>query len=233
MLNCNRQVSSQYRTCDDFLISLRDIKKIGEGGTANVFRARFNERTIAIKVIPQKEATTNEIDISCIASLLSVGPRIIGWIYCNEHPPMSTSPGRYLYLTMEYLPFKFEEALIQGDPLCILFQILYQLYTLWNSGISHQDIHPRNIFIREDLIEREYQIDGATYSIVCPHIVLLGDFGRSVQGQDHDHDVYQLLELIRNMFYMIDNVETLEYHIMKEDLLGALSSPAFESLRQE
>ena len=234
MLNCSKSIQSQYGSCNDLLPKLKNIRKIDEGSTAYVYRARMDDRSVAIKIMSEKEAMTSELDIACKASSLGVGPRIIGWIYCREYPPLSTVPGRYLYLFMEYLPYKFEEALIQGEPLCILFQILYQLNILWKNGISHRDIHPQNIFVREDFLEKEYQIGGNTYNIACQHTVLIGDYGRSVQNtDDHDIDIAQMREFVNNMFDTIEGINTLEYYLIRNDLEGALQSSLFELFHQE
>lgn len=243
MFNCSH-VLTQYTSCSTFISALRNVKSVGEGSTADVFRARLGGTTVALKVIPEIKVPATEIDISCNAGDIGIGPRIIGYIYCNYHPIDGYTDGRYLYMIMPYLPYTFNDALAQGDPLCILFQIIYDIGVLWSNGISHRDIHPENLFVNENFIEKRYQVGDHNYNIVCPHTIFIGDYGKAkrfntlsmnkeTDKTTRDIDAQLLIEFIRGVFSdYIDDTEILEYYLIRNDIPGALSSRIFESLRE-
>lgn len=151
--------SSSSQDSDDPLIGLtlkgtyRLVKKIGEGGMGNVYKALQSplEREVAVKLLkPTENNPEGEHyfmrEVKAINMLRH--PNIIGILDFGKEPDGT------LYLVMEYLPGRTLKRTVRKefplDPvrICgVCIQVLSALEQAHQSGVIHCDLKPANIMI--------------------------------------------------------------------------------------
>jgi len=135
------------------LKDLQIIKKIGEGGQATVFKAIYNDQSVAVKLINNIDWKNLAHEIVITANLIHPNiPKFYG-IIAEE-----TNPG----LVFEYIDGKtlnnFDPVnLSESMRLKILKDLVSVLEIMHNARIIHRDLKPDNIII--DKLNNVYVID--------------------------------------------------------------------------
>lgn len=138
------------------------VKKIGEGGMGNVYKAVQSplDRDVAVKLLKPSESNPDgdyyfQREVKAINMLRH--PNIIGIV------DFGTEPDGTVYLVMEYLPGQTLKRVIRKefplDPvrICsICIQILSALEQAHQTGVVHCDLKPANIMLEEVAGEEDF-----------------------------------------------------------------------------
>jgi len=139
------------------------LERIGEGGTAEVWRARhrFLERDAAVKLLQTEDAASElmrerfKLEARCAASLRSS--------HAVEVYDFGVTDDGTLFLAMELLRgFDLQRLVRQFGPqepgrtICLLEQVCDVLHEAHSHQLVHRDIKPANIFVTHQVDEGDF-----------------------------------------------------------------------------
>ncbi|MCK5127490.1 MAG: tetratricopeptide repeat protein [candidate division Zixibacteria bacterium] len=144
------------------------LKKLGEGGTAEVFlvqkKGLVNQK--ALKVF------FDDLQTSLLKNELEISEKIDFPGFVRIFGSDSTECGR-TFLSMEYCPGPTLESLAgklnEQQFLSIISSITASLYVLHSAGYVHNDLKPDNVYCPEKFLSGDYSLDES-------HCLKLSDF---------------------------------------------------------